>query len=84
MQNLPKKIRVYITRRFSDGTVSDVRRVRSRKGNIFYLLEISEDEVLYRLRFDITGRLLRRVAEPRFDEDLYQGGFYGEPDQQVI
>lgn len=61
---VPEKLSTYIKEQFGNSFTSGIKKVKTQAGKYVYLAEISQDDVLYHLKFNEHGELLSRQSEP--------------------
>lgn len=81
MQKLPHKISLYITQHFPEGYLADIKTIEGEDGQISYKIDVNEYEDVYHLEFNEEGILIKHVSEPLYDEDYYEGSYYGAADE---
>lgn len=75
---VPPEISEYIKNNFREGFLTEIRKVKDKKGKITYTVDIGEHENLHHIHFNEKGKLLSRETEPLYPEDEREGIFYGE------
>lgn len=80
MQKLPHEISRYIRNKFREGYISDIKRIENKAGEIIFKARIIEDDIVHHLEFDEKGKVLKHETEPTYEEDYYEGDFYGYED----
>ncbi|MDI1355211.1 MAG: hypothetical protein PSX36_09845 [bacterium] len=69
-EELPHKISEFITNNFRGEFLSDIKKIRDKRGKDIYDVSISHDNTLHHLRFNALGVLIERNAEPLME--LYE------------
>ncbi|SMO65947.1 hypothetical protein [Solitalea koreensis] len=72
MEVIPYKISEYIQEHFRDDFLSEIKKVRDLQ-NVFYEVEITQNNLTYYLRFNEMGTLISEEADPTFPEDDHEG-----------
>lgn len=65
----PERISVYLKNHFDSPFISDVKRIKDKRGNIFYKVNVSDEDTLYRLRFNQEGAMILKETEPLIELD---------------
>ncbi len=81
MQKLPYEILAYIRNHFQEGYLSDVKSLKDKNGQTSFKIEVTQNEVVHQLEFNGLGKLTKNHSKPRYEEDYYEGSFYGEKDR---
>lgn len=81
---LPAATLSYIKEHFKEGDITGSRALKNSHGQLIHRIEVTENEVIYQLDFNDEGKLLNRASWPVYDEDYYEGDFYGDEDTPVI
>ena len=74
LEQIPHEISEYIkNKHFDEEFLTCIRKVIDSKGQTIYNVEISQDEMLYKLQFNAEGILLKKETEPlfRYEDDEY-------------
>ena len=74
LEKIPREISDYIkNKKFDEEFLTDIRKVTDSKGEVIYMVEISHNETLYKLKFDSSGRLIKKDSEPlfKYEDDEY-------------
>jgi len=77
MKKLPFEISKYISDHYLEGQVTDIKTAKDKHGHKAYLVNISKNDMVYHLKFTESGKLITSDSEPIYDEDYYEGGFFG-------
>ncbi|RNL87776.1 hypothetical protein ED312_09885 [Sinomicrobium pectinilyticum] len=78
MNKLPHHVFTYIRKHFREGYFSNIESIRDKDGHLLFRAKIHENETIHHLEFNAQGSLLKHETEPMFEEDYYEGRFYGE------
>jgi hypothetical protein len=65
----PERISVYLKNHFDQPFISDVQRVKDKRGNVFFKVNVSDENTLYRLRFNEEGAMILKETEPLIELD---------------
>jgi hypothetical protein len=65
-KKIPYGISDYIREHFSEDFLFRVKEVNESKGHSVYVVEVSQDDYIYTLRFNEEGVLLNEDAEQAF------------------
>jgi hypothetical protein len=68
-EKIPPKMLTYLIKNFEDGFVSDILEFKDSNGQTAYQAEISDDHLLYHLKFSIRGVLIDQETEPIVDNN---------------
>lgn len=80
MHKLPNEVSAYIKEYFVEGYLSDIQTSNDTKGLLVYNIVINDNELIHYLKFSKDGKLIRHRTEPLFEEDYYEGNYYGIDD----
>jgi len=67
--NFPERISLYLKEHFGRSFVSDIKKVKNKRGHVFYNAIISYENTLYRLKFNEDGAMVLKETEPLFELD---------------
>ena len=81
MKGLHAQAIQYVKKHYPDGLVEEIAVLKDKYGRAYYKVVVVEDEVVYGLEFNHLGGLMRSSQKPLYDEDYYEGGFYGAPEE---
>lgn len=77
MSKLPQPVAAYLNKHYPDVNMVSVNTRRDNSGHTLYKVVINQEEMVHHLTFSENGQLLNADTEPLYDEDYYEGGFYG-------
>jgi len=78
---IPYAISDYITNRFREDFLFDVKEVKQEKGHLCYTIEVSKDNYIHTLQFNEAGKLLKDDAGEAFPSDEHDApGFEEVPE----
>lgn len=77
MSKFPFEISAYISEHFRDGCQTDIQSRRSKSGPPQYKVKVYEDQIIHLLDFNEKGALVKHREIPAYEEDYYDGMFYG-------
>lgn len=72
----PDKIRDYIKQKFGAAFIYEPEDTKDSEGNIFYKVEINQDDLFYLLKFDSNGNLLERKIKPVYISSSFNQPYY--------
>lgn len=78
MTKLPYNVSIYINTHFREGFLTRTYSVRDQYGHKDYIVDISQNDLIYHLIFNEQGKLINETVDPAYDEDYFEGSFYGE------
>lgn len=80
MNKLPHHVFSYIRKHFREGYFRNIEsvEVEDKDGHLLFRAKIYENEIIHYLEFNAEGQLLKHETEAVFEEDYYEGGFYGK------
>lgn len=81
MHKLPHEVFTYIRDHFLDGHLVNVKTTKDEHGHLQFHVEVSENDVVHHLEYNEEGGLTKRWSDPAFDEDYYEGDYYGEREE---
>ena len=70
---IPTRIFAYMKKYFDQKDLSGIKRLKN-KGQVYYKLDITTENNVYRLKFNSKGLLMEKVMEPLFDNILDETG----------
>ncbi|HXH17684.1 MAG TPA: hypothetical protein VNJ07_01270 [Chitinophagales bacterium] len=59
----------YISEHFRGSFLYETKTTKDAHGNIFYEVELSQDDVIHHLRFNKEGKLVSKEVEEAFPEE---------------
>ena len=77
MKNLPHKASVYIRTHFENAFIKRVTQQKGAMGHLEYLVDLDSNDLSYHLEFNEQGEIISTRSTPVFEDDLYDGEFYG-------
>lgn len=80
IHQLPPEASAYIRDHFREEYLIEIKEEKDKHGHIYFKVEVSENDIIHHLKFDKNGKLIKSETEPTFEEDYYEGGFYGADD----
>jgi hypothetical protein len=78
MYKIPHEVSTYIRGHFKEYYHFDFSSEKNKEGNIIYKVELHENEILHLLEFNQKGKIIKHDTLPIFEEDFYEGNFYGK------
>lgn len=63
------RISDYVSRHFRGSFLYKTKTSRDAHGNIFYDVELSQDDMIHHLRFNAKGNLVSKEVEEAFPEE---------------
>lgn len=80
-ERLPIHISDYISERFREDFLFQVKEVRQVKGHTYYTVEVAKDDYIHTLIFNEDGHLVQDQADEAFPPDTHdEAGFSNVPD----
>lgn len=67
--SIPYGISQYITNRFRDEFLFELKDVKPVKGHLYYTVEVSKDNHIHTLLFDEAGKLVKDDTQQAFKSD---------------
>ncbi|MBI3133965.1 MAG: hypothetical protein HYZ14_04745 [Bacteroidetes bacterium] len=77
MQKLPDIAKNFVHTHFQDGNVQRVEEKVNLYGHTIYGVSIHCDDIIYYVEFNEKGDLVSYDTKPFFEDDYFEGGFYG-------
>ncbi|MCE9538502.1 MAG: hypothetical protein K8R85_04685 [Bacteroidetes bacterium] len=74
LDQIPYEINEYIkNKHFDEEILTEIRKDIDSKGQTIYNVEISHDETLYKMQFNVEGVLMKQETEPlfKYEDDEY-------------
>src|SRR5688572_28121848 len=65
----PERISRYLKKHFEKSFVSDIKKTRSKGGQIYYHVCLSYENTLFRLKFNEDGAMVLKQVEPLVELD---------------
>ncbi len=81
MDKIPFEISAYIKDHFREGCLSDIKTERTESGHFQYKVKVYEDQLIHLLEFNEKGHLIKSDERPVYNEDYFEGMFYGNKDE---
>lgn len=81
MKKLPHQASTYVRTHFENAFIKEVHEKKNEFGHLFYTVDLNSNDLAYHLEFNNDGELISSQTKPLFEEDLFDGEFYGEDEQ---
>jgi hypothetical protein len=78
MNKVPYAASKYIREHYRGGYLSKVTPVTTKSGKTIFKVEVTENDVIHHLTFNEEGKLMDHRDDPVYDDDYFEGSFYGE------